>query len=323
MKRTDVIQFEKNYKNNLSVLHLELKAKTYQHSNYLSFYVKDPKLRHIHKATVKDRVLHHAIFRILYFIFDKSFIFDSYSCRLNKGTHRAVIRLREFARKVGKNNSRNCFVLKCDIKKYFDSINHDILIELIKRKTENKDTIWLINKVVESYSTSLKTGIPLGNITSQLFANVYLNELDQFIKHKLKVKYYVRYCDDFIILNSDKKYLVKLITEIENFIVNRLKLRLHERKLIIRNYRKGVDFLGYVSFPHHTILRTKTKRRIFRNIRYKLFCYKHGAISKESFEQTMQSYFGVLKHCNGYNLRKDIELWISGSLTVLLVSNKM
>jgi len=191
--KIDVKEFEKNLKNNILELRAELQDKTYHHSNYFSFYVKDPKLRHIHKACVKDRVLHHAIFRILYPIFDKSFIFDSYSCRNNKGTHRAVNKLNDFARKVSRNNTKTCFILKLDVRKFFDSINQDILINLIKRKIEDKNAVWLIEKIVRSFPK----GLPLGNITSQLFANVYLNELDQFVKHKLKVKYYIRYCDDF------------------------------------------------------------------------------------------------------------------------------
>ena len=188
-QKEDVIKFEKDYKNNIFALYKVLRNKTYCHSTYFSFYVKDPKLRHIHKACVKDRVLHHAIFRILYPIFDKSFIFDSYSCRIGKGTHRAVNRLQYFFRKVSQNNTKNCFVLKCDIKKYFDSINHDILIDLIKRKIKDENVLWLIDVIIKSYSTSLGIGIPLGNITSQLFANIYLNELDKFIKQDLKIKY--------------------------------------------------------------------------------------------------------------------------------------
>jgi len=301
--KSDVQKFEYNLEDNIFQLHQELKTKTYQHSNYQSFYIQDPKLRRIHKAYVKDRVLHHAVFRILYPIFDPTFIFDSYSCRTEKGTHRAVNRLQKFARKVNKNNTGNCYILKCDVKKFFDSIDHDILISLIKKKIQDKDTIWLIKKIIKSFFTSLNKGLPLGNITSQLFANIFLNELDRFIKHKLKIKYYIRYCDDFIILSDNKDYLEKLIPKINNFLKEKLKLSLHSDKINIRKHHQGIDFLGYVSFPYHRILRTKTKRRMFRKIEQRIQNLKQGEISEESFNQTIQSYLGILKHCNSHKLR--------------------
>lgn len=135
--KSDIQKFEYKLEDNIFQLHQELKTRTYKYSNYKSFYIQDPKLRRIHKACVKDRVLHHAVFRILYPIFDKNFIFDSYSCRIQKETHKAVNRLQKFARKVSKNNTKNCFILKCDIKKFFDSINHDILNSLIEKKIKD------------------------------------------------------------------------------------------------------------------------------------------------------------------------------------------
>jgi len=298
MGKADVQNFNLFLEDNIFELHHQLINKTYRHSNYTSFYVKDPKLRHIHKACVKDRVLHHAIFRILYPIFDKSFIFDSYSCRINRGTHKAVNRLNCFARKASKNNTEITHILKLDIRKFFDSINHDVLLSLIKKKIKDKDTIRLIGIIISSFSTGPHKGIPLGNITSQLFANIYLNELDYYIKHNLRIKYYIRYCDDFVIINNNKEYLDKLIPIIDNFLKERLKLSLHPDKIITRKYSQGVDFLGYISFPHYRILRNKTKKRMFKKIR-------QGA-REHSFYQTVQSYLGLLKHCNGYKLEKEI-----------------
>lgn len=294
-KKTDVRKFESNLGENILEIHRELRSKTYKHSKYFSFYVRDPKVRHIHKACVRDRVLHHAIFRVLYPIFDKSFIFDSYSCRLGKGTHRAVSRLPNFFRKASKNNSNNCFVLKCDIKKFFDSITHQILINLLQNRIKSDDTMWLLNKIIESFPV----GLPLGNITSQLFANIYLGELDKFVKHNLKIKYYIRYCDDFVILSTNKSYLNSLVPKINKFLNNSLKLHLHPSKLLIRKYRQGIDFLGYVCFPYNTVLRPKTKKRMFRNIRLKMY--------DKNFEQILQSYLGILKHCNSRKLR--LKLW--------------
>ena len=304
--KLDVQQFEYNLEDNIFQFHQKLKTKTYQHSHYTSFYIKDPRLRHIHKACVKDRVLHHAVFRILYPIFDPTFIFDSYSCRIKKGTHRAVDHLQKFARKVSKNNIKSCFILKCDIRKFFDSVGHDILMNLIRKKVKNNNAIWLIEKIIHSYQTSPNKGLPLGNITSQLFANIYLNELDQFIKHKLKIRYYIRYCDDFVILSDNYEYLGEIVFGVNNFIKEKLKLSLHSDKIEIRKYHQGIDFLGYVSFPYRRVLRTKTKRRMFRKTGQKAEKLERGEISKESFNQTVQSYLGALKHCNSYKLKKKL-----------------
>ena len=301
-KKPDVKKFNLFLKDNIFRLHYELKSKTYIHFPYSSFYIRDPKLRHIHKACVKDRILHHAVFRILYPIFNKSFIFDSYSCRNNKGTHRAINRLNHFARKSSKNDTKTIYVLKLDIRKFFNSIDHNILLSLIKKKIKDNDIIWLIEKIIKSFSR----GLPLGNITSQLFANIYLNELDYFIKHNLRTKHYIRYCDDFVILDDNKEYLEELILQIDNFLKETLKLSLHPDKIIIKKYHQGIDFLGYVSFPHHRILRTKTKKRMFKKISHKLRDLGQSKITEQSFNQTIQSYLGVLKHCNGYKLEKEL-----------------
>jgi len=286
-KKRDVQEFEFNLEDNLFQLHRELKIKTYQHSNYTTFNIYDPKLRRIHKACVRDRVLQHAIFRILYPIFDKTFIFDSYSCRINKGTHKAVKRLKRFCLKLSQNNRKIIFVLKCDIRKFFDSVNQDILLNLIKKKIKDEKAVWLIEKIVKSFIN----GLPLGNVTSQLFANIYLNELDYFIKQNLRERYYLRYCDDFIILSDDKNYLIGLVEKINDFLNKRLKLKLHLDKIIMRKYRQGIDFVGYVIRPHCITLRTRTKKRIFKKV-------KHN---------NLQSYLGILKHCKGYKIKKKIE----------------
>ena len=140
-----------------------------------------------------------------------------------------------------------------------------------------------------------------------MFANIYLNELDQFIKHKLKVKYYLRYCDDFVILGENKEYLIKLLPLIDNFLKEKLDLTLHLDKIIIRKHRQGIDFLGYISFPHYRLLRTKTKRRIFRKMEKKNKELQQNKISKESFNHTIQSYLGLLKHCNSFKIQKELK----------------
>lgn len=296
-------RFEFNLEDNLFDLSSELKSKYYRHSHYTSFNVCDPKLRRIHKASVRDRVLHHAIFRIIYPIFDKNFIFDSYSCRTDKGTHRAVNRLEKFLLKLSCNNRNLIFALKCDIRKFFASIDQDILLWLVKKKIADENAVWLIEKIIRSFSQ----GLPLGNVTSQIFANIYLNELDQFIKHGLKVKYYLRYCDDFIILSQDKEYLENLILLFDNFLKKTLGLSIHPDKIIIRKYNQGIDFLGYVVLPYHRALRTKSRRRIFKKIKINKEKLEKGLIDDMAFNQSLQSYYGMLKHCHGRKLKIEVD----------------
>lgn len=286
--RHDIQQFAFNLEENIFCLHEELKNKTYSHSPYQSFYIQDPKLRHIHKACVKDRVVHQALFRVLYHYFDKKFIFDSYSCRLNKGNHKAVYRLDKLIRKASLDYQKPVFALKCDIRKFFANIDQEILLSLLQKTIKDQDAIWLIKKIIDSFSSSPGNGLPLGNVTSQLFSNIYLNELDYFVKHSLKQKLYIRYCDDFIILHEDKKYLENLVLQIVNFLQDRLKLSLHPNKITIRKANQGVDFLGYVALPRYRVLRTKTKKRILRLANGK----------------NIQSYLGVLKHANTRKLQK-------------------
>jgi len=167
--------------------------------------------------------------------------------------------------------------------------------------------IWLLEQVIKSFSSGKPgTGIPLGNLTSQLFANIYLNKLDQFVKHKLKAGHYIRYADDFIILSENRELLAGQIKPIQKFLREKLKLELHPDKVFIRKFRQGVDFLGYVVLPHYRVLRTKTKRRMLRKIRQRKFELETGKISKDSFEQSLQSYLGILKHCKGDKIKRKI-----------------
>lgn len=305
--KTDVANFEINLEDNLFQLHQELKNNAYYHFNYSSFFIQDPKLRHIHKAAVRDRVFHQAIFRVLNPIFEPTFIFDSYSSRKNKGIHKAVERFNHFARKISQNNTRNCWVLKCDVKKFFDSVDHKILLNLIERKIEDGKVVSLVKKIIDSFETEPNKGIPLGNVTSQIFANIYLNQLDQFVKHQLRIKYYIRYTDDFVILDKDTNFLKSLIAKINEFLRKHLKFSLHKEKLSIRKYRGGVDVLGYVSFPHHQILRIKTKNRMFKRMLEKIEELKSGELDEESFNQSLQSYFGLITHCDSYKIQKELE----------------
>lgn len=310
--KPDVANFESNLEDNIFKLYRELKNETYKHDSYVGFWIHDPKLRRIHKATVRDRVLHHAIFSVLNPIFEPTFISDSFSCRIGKGTHKGVLRLAKMLQATSQNNTRPCYALKCDIQKFFDSIDHDILFNIICKRIKDEKTLKLMNEIIESFSSNKSNlfehkGVPIGNLTSQIFANIYMNEFDQFIKQNLKVKNYVRYTDDFIIVSDNKEYLVNLIPCISNFLIVSLKLNIHPKKTTILRYTHGVDFLGYISFPHHTLVRKKTLKRATRKINEKMYLYKTGALEKEKLEATLNSYLGVLSHANAYRFSEKLK----------------
>ena len=305
-QRADVQIFERNLEDNLFELHERLKSKTYRHGTYQSFFVHDPKQRHIHKAEVSDRIVHHLLYKYLYKLFDKSFIYDSYSCRLEKGTHRAVKRLVKFTRIVSKNYTRPCWVLKLDIKKFFASVDHHFLMNLLRKKVEDKDILWLLEEVIDSFDSSGSqempyeaNGIPLGNLTSQVFANIYMSELDQFIKQKLGVKYYLRYADDFLILSTCFNDLNHLIKSIERFLKSKLKLELHPKKIILRRLDWGIDFLGYIVLPYYILPRTKTRKRVFKKLKLK--------VGSDNFDQSLQSYLGYLSHAHSFKITQLIK----------------
>jgi Reverse transcriptase (RNA-dependent DNA polymerase). len=300
LNKVDVLDFEKNLERNIFKLHDEFASEKYIHGQYKNFYVRDPKLRLISKADVRDRLVHQAVFRVLYHVFDRKYIFDSYSCRIEKGNHAAVRRLDSFCHKVSDNFNQSAFALKCDVKKFFASVDRRILFEIIKRTVKDEKALSLIKTILFSFNSREAIGLPLGNVTSQLFANIYLNELDWFIKRELKIKLYLRYCDDFIILDKDKNKLLAIVPILKIFLGEELKLKLHERKIIIRKLNQGIDFLGYVVLPHHRVLRTKTKNRVLRKIRIKKNDLKNKLIGEKCFNSSLNSYLGMLKHCHGH-----------------------
>jgi len=296
-KKKDVQEFQYKLMDNILTLHRDLTAGTYKHSGYDHFKISDPKPRDIHKATVRDRLLHHALYRKLYPFFDHTFIADSYSCRRRKGTHRAMNRFRSFAYKVSRNHTRTVWVLKCDIRKFFASIDQKILLYIIARHILDKRVAALIAEVVGSfhapylsypvgYYKYASKGLPLGNLTSQLLVNIYMNEFDTFVKHTLKAKYYIRYADDFVILSHDKQLLRQVGRYIALFLWERLHLELHPDKVSIKTYASGIDFLGWIHFSDHRVLRTNTKRRMLAKT--------EGNDSLASLE----SYLGLLGHGN-------------------------
>ena len=324
--KEDVLAFEKELESNIFCLHRDLKAKQYRHGPYSDFFIQDPKLRHIYKASVRDRVLHHAMFATLNPIFEPTYTPNSFSCRIGKGTHKGVTVLAQMLRAVSRNNTRPCYALKCDIRKFFDSIDHNILLGILEKRIVDADTRWLMREVIGSYEVAgyrerereresknaPRKGLPIGNLTSQLFANVYMNECDQFVKHDLHIKHYVRYTDDFLIVDNDLAKLGALLQPIQTFLRERLKLELHPDKVEIRRYTKGIDFLGYVSFPHFRLLRKKTEKRMYRKLDRIIADYKQDTVTKERAESSLGSYLGVLSHADAHKVSEKLknDFWI-------------
>jgi len=293
--RYDTQKYSLKLMDNILSLHCDLVNKKYCHGSYHAFNICDPKPRNIHKATVRDRLVHHLIHQQLYPFFSRKFIADSYSCQINKGTHKATNRFRNFFYKVSKNDTKTCWVLKGDIRKFFANIDHVILKDILQTHIVDRDIVWLLNDVIDSFSTDKpNVGLPLGNLTSQLFVNIYLNEFDQFVKHKLKERHYIRYCDDFVILSTNKNKLQNLVPIIRDFLQNRLKLELHPNKLFIKTNFSGVDFLGWKHFTDHRVLRTTTKKRMLKRIR------------QNPKSDSFKSYMGLLKHGNTEKTRQQV-----------------
>ncbi|MFZ5364128.1 MAG: reverse transcriptase domain-containing protein [Patescibacteria group bacterium] len=311
--KSDVMEFERHLENNLFKLFEDLSKKIYFHQPYETFHIYDPKFRVINKATVRDRVIHHLVFKYLEKIFEPHFIFHSYSCRKGKGTHLAVQNLNRALRAATKNYTKPVWALKVDIKKFFDSIDQEVLLQLLKRRVKNQEMFWLLEKIVRSFSSPLGRGkgVPIGNLTSQIFASIYLSELDYFAKFILKERYYFRYADDFIFLSEGREHLLELCARIKIFLGDELRLTVHPQKISIRKFRQGIDFLGYVLLPHHAALRTKTKRRMFEKMAQKVEEYNEGLISEYNLNQSTQSYLGMIRHCKGYHLSQKLcnEIW--------------
>lgn len=294
-----VIKVEQNLEEMIEKLRESLINGTYKTSGYRQKKIYEPKERTIYILPFyPDRIVHHAIMNILEPIWDKLFISHSYACRKNKGQHKGSIKCMEYVRK-------NRFCLKCDISKFYPSINHEILKRIIRKKIKCKRTIKLLDEIIDSIDSP--TNVPIGNYFSQWFGNLYLNELDMFLKHDCKIKYYLRYCDDFLLFSNDKQFLKDMSVKIEEFVTTKLKLKLS--KCNILSTSQGVDFLGYRHFSAGYILvRKSTAKRMKKNIKalkYKLAVKK---ISKESALSTVASVEGWLKWANAYNLKKSLQL---------------
>ena len=258
-----VQNFEFNLEENLLQLKYELEILTYEPSPLKQFVIRDPKTRLISASRFRDRVIHHALCNIIQPVFEKTFIHDSYANQLNKGTSKALERFDVFKRKasqngrlVNKQKDNNMvvgYVLKADIKHYFNMVDHEILMEIIRRKIKDRKVLLLIQKILDNHITKYPNkGMPIGNLTSQFFANLYLNELDYFVKHKLKIKCYIRYVDDFVLLGKSKERLEYCKNKISRFLKT-IKLELHSEKSQIYPLHKGTKFLGFRIFYYYKI----------------------------------------------------------------------
>ncbi|MEW5897230.1 MAG: reverse transcriptase domain-containing protein, partial [Nanoarchaeota archaeon] len=302
-----VIEFESKLNENLKLLQQELLSHTYRPRPLETFILRDPKTRKISKSDFRDRVVHHAICNVIEPLFDKNFIFDSYANRLGKGTFKAIERFEYFARKVSWGFTRPCFVLKCDIKHYFETVDHNILLSILQKKIEDKELLWLIENILNNYHTaSAGKGMPLGNLTSQFFANVYLNELDQYVKHILVAKYYIRYVDDFVISDNYVGNLEHLKEKIQKFCDNALALQLHPDKSKIHNLKNGVNFLGMRIYQYHRRIKKKNVRRFERKLLQLRKDFENGFVTRDKVIEHFEGWLAYISNANTFKYRRHL-----------------
>ena len=313
--RRVVERFEFDLEKHLTHLRETLVEHRYRPGEFVSFKIRDPKPRLISAAPYVDRIVHHAVCNVLEPIFERSFIYDSYACRQGKGTHAAVNRYQQFAR-------RNQWVLKCDIRKFFPSVDHQILLPLLTRKIKDAEVLRLLQVIIDHSNpqevvpgffpdddlfTPLerRRGLPIGNQTSQFFANVMLDPLDHFVKETLRCRCYVRYCDDFVILDDDPERLKELRNRIAQFLCT-LRLWLHPNKRVISRTQDGVRFLGYRVWPEQRKLPQANLHRFRRRLRWMQQQYAAGLIQPCDIRQRITAWLGHAQQADTWRLRTDV-----------------
>lgn len=320
--RREVLKFTAHLEDYLFWLQEQLKNGTYKLGRYREFFIYEPKQRLIMAQPFKDRVVQWAIYQILHPMFAKSYITDSYACIEGRGTHSAVERLQYWLKQVDR-KEQPYYYLKLDISKYFYRIDHEVLLSILNRRISDEKMIELLTIIIKSNETNFglppgkspgevkkidrvsDRGMPVGNLSSQMFANLYLNELDQYCKRVLGIHYYVRYMDDVIILHEDKKQLHEWKGLIDSFLQEKLKLDLND-KTCIRPVTLGIEFCGYKTWATHIKLRKSTALKMKRRLKRIQEQYARGEITMERAKQTVNSYMGILKHCDSYTLKKTI-----------------
>mgnify|MGYP005758665793 CR=1 FL=1 len=297
--KKQVIEFEMNLENNLLKIGRELLNETYIFSKYFEFIIYEPKERKIKTLEYRDRVVQTwYVENFLKPNFEKMYINDTFACIEGRGTHKAVDKMQEYLR-IADKEYEEVWVLKCDIKKFFFSVDRKILYNLIKRKIKDKHFLRLTKKII--FYDDEKVSIPIGNYTSQIYANIYLNELDRFIKQSLKVKYLVRYMDDFIILTNSKNNAKYFLREIKAFLNDKLKLELNAKTAYFKA-KQGVNFCGFRIWKTHRLLREQSKKKMKRKLKIFQKLYKENKIELEYILACINSWRGHAKHCNSYNL---------------------
>jgi retron-type reverse transcriptase len=312
--RPEVAEFEFFLEDNLVQLQDELAARTYRHGAYRSFTIHEPKRRLISAAPFRDRVVHHALMRIIEPIFERTFIHDSYANRAGKGTHRALDRAQQFAQ-------QHRHVLPCDVKQFFPSIDHEILRGILARKIADPDVMWLVDRILESgvgvlseeyemvyfpgddlFAAGRRRGLPIGNLCSQHWANTYLNELDQFIKRELKVRCFVRYVDDMLLFGDDKSQLWRWRAAVVKKLAE-LRLTLHPNRAQPRPVAEGVPFLGFVVYPTHRRLKQRKGIAFQRKLRGLLAAYAQGLVKFEQLDASVQGWINHVRYGDTWGLR--------------------
>ncbi|MBP9649142.1 MAG: RNA-directed DNA polymerase [Paludibacteraceae bacterium] len=336
----NALAFEIDYENSLVQLGEEINSGTYKIDRSIAFIVDKPVKREIFAADFRDRVVHHLIIGKLNHLFEKQFIHDSYSCRVEKGTHFGIQRVDRFIRQCSANYTKDCYILKLDLQGFFMSINKNILFakleKFIKEKYQSTDKDLLIklckqiilndptkNCIIKGYKSDWDNlpqtkslfhskpncGLPIGNLTSQVFANFYMDSFDHFVKHDLKIRYYGRYVDDFVIVHEDKEYLKKLIPQLSEYLQTELQVTIHPKKIYFQHYSKGVKFLGTVILPNRIYIADRTKGNFYNAIEKQNQIARDHKPSKEeqqAFQSSMNSYLGIMKHYKSYKIRKEI-----------------
>jgi retron-type reverse transcriptase len=302
--RAEVLAFSAHLEEELLQLQQELLTGTYHTGTYRRFEVREPKRRLVAALPFRDRVVQHALYNIIEPIFESRFIHDSYACREGKGTHAGADRVTAFLRKAHREHGQ-VWILKGDIAHYFPSVDHQVLLAIIERTIRCDATMGLVREIVDSWHTAgaRGRGIPIGNLTSQLFANLYLNELDQFVKHELRQRHYARYMDDFVVIGGDKAALNGLRQDITEFLAEKLALGMNSKTKIFAA-AQGVDFLGYRIWATHRLLRKGSIKRMKHALRHFIRLYAGGDITLGRINASVQSWLGHCSHADTYNLRK-------------------
>lgn len=293
-----VKNFEADLENNLLQIQKLLVDKTYRTSDYAIKIIHEPKERLIYKLPfTPDRIVQHAIMNVIEPIWESFFINESYACRKDKGIHAGSKKTMEFVR-------RNKYCLKCDISKYYPSIDHDVLYKIICQKIKDRDVLELLKNII--YSIGGETNVPIGNYTSQWMGNLYLNELDQRVKQVYKIKDYIRYCDDFLLFSNDKGVLKSILMDMEIYLSTELKLKMSKKDIF--QVSRGVDFLGYRHFRKYILLRKSTAKRVKERLKKLPYLYKMGCVTQEQYRSSLASTLGWLRWANSYNLRKKLNI---------------